>query len=223
MKTYEKSYGHDEFYYRYRIFKNNMDQIEEINNKQSEYTAAINKFADLTAEEFAGLYGGVKPKTVSGTAVASSGSAVPTAWDWRVKGAVTPIKNQEQCGSCWAFSTTGSTEGCHQISTGNLVSLSEQNLMDCSYAEGDEGCGGGLMTNAMNYIISNGGIDTEASYPYTASNGASCLYTAANSGATLKSYVNVVSGSESDLQQSKSSQIVCYSVDNDLQYALLFL
>jgi cathepsin L len=202
MHKYGKSYAHDEFQHRYRVFKSNLDYINSFNARKNGVTLAVNHMADLTNQEYRKIYLGLKvpanyvhvagPKTITVTAPSDT-------WDWRTKGAVTPIKNQEQCGSCWAFSTTGSTEGCHQISTKNLVSLSEQNIMDCSWSQGNQGCDGGLMTQAMTYIISNKGVDTEASYPYTAEDG-TCNYNAANSGATLTSYVNVNTGDENDLQ-----------------------
>jgi len=216
MRENQKTYHHEEFMTRYRIFKNNYDTVERNNAENNGMVLALNKFADLESKEFASLYLGFKmPANVDLTPVEyeADNAGLPSSIDWNAKGAVTAIKNQQQCGSCWSFSTTGSTEGCHFIKTNNLVALSEQNLMDCSTSYGNNGCNGGMMTDAMDYIIANKGIDTESSYPYTAEEGTSCGYKSANSGATLKSYKNVATGSESDLQAKAAVGPVSVAID----------
>jgi cathepsin L len=216
MQTHQKSYHHNEFLTKYRTFKNNLDFIEANNKQNNGMVLAVNKFADLTNAEFKKFYLGVSGvKHIEPSVkveLPTTSNALPTSWDWNEKGAVTGIKNQVQCGSCWSFSTTGSTEGCHFLSKGKLIGLSEQNLMDCSTSEGNMGCDGGLMTQAMQYIISNGGIDSEASYPYTAEDG-TCHYKSADNSATLSSFVNVKTGSEDDLQEKTHLGPVSVAID----------
>jgi len=201
-----------------KFFKSNLDFITSFNADPShKFQVGMNKFGDLTSAEFKLIYLGfnqtVDSKLEGPIFKSENIKALPATWDWRTKGAVTPIKDQGQCGSCWSFSTTGSTEGCHFIANNKLISLSEQNLMDCSSSYGNQGCNGGLMTSAMNYIIHNGGVDTESSYPYTATQGKVCKYKTANRGATLKSYSNIPSGSESDLQTSVHQGPVSVGID----------
>jgi cathepsin L len=198
IKDNNKHYAQADFAAKYTIFKANMDFVDAWNADAEHHRVAINKFADLTIAEFSAMYLGTRQTVTGWTLEQGIPAAAPASVDWRTKGAVTPIKNQEQCGSCWAFSAVGSTEGAHFLAKGALVSLSEQNLVDCSDAEGNQGCNGGLMTQAFEYIIKNKGIDTEASYPYTAQNG-NCKFSSANIGSTLTGYTNVKSGSETDL------------------------
>jgi len=213
MHQYKKSYHHDEFQTRYAIYKKALDFVADHNTKGKSYTVAINKFSDLTNEEFRSYYLGLKmPSEIPTPSTTFTVNAAPATWDWRGEGAVTGVKDQGQCGSCWAFSTTGSTEGCHFLATQKLVSLSEQNLVDCSGAQGNEGCDGGLMTSAMDYIITTGGIDTESTYPYKAQDG-NCVYKSSNSGATLASYVNVNSGDEGDLQTKVQTGPTSVAID----------
>jgi len=214
VKKYGKTYSVAEMQMRFQVWKKNQIYVDSWNQRNTGSKLEMNNFGDITVSEFSKYYLGVRMNSTASSfpkEIITPGAA-PATMDWRKQGAVTPIKNQQQCGSCWAFSTTGSTEGCHQITTKTLVSVSEQNLVDCSTAEGNEGCNGGLMTQAMDYIIKNKGIDTEKSYAYTAQDG-TCKFKAANVGATLKSYSNVQSGSETGLQTAGVSGPVSVAID----------
>ncbi|XP_076049065.1 procathepsin L-like [Oratosquilla oratoria] len=206
---YEKDYGSDkEEQKRFTIFSANFDGVEKHNKLydagKSTFQLGINQFADLTVTEFSKMMNGYRGvKTGEGIPFEVPEEEPEASVDWRTKGAVTPIKNQAQCGSCWAFSTTGSLEGQHFLKTGKLVSLSEQNLVDCSGKFGNYGCNGGLMDNGFEYIKENKGIDTEASYPYEAEDD-SCRYKTDTIGATCKGFVDIPSGNEAALTKAIS-------------------
>jgi cathepsin L len=204
-QLHSKTYTSDnEHQYRLSVYKTNLQYIEEHNRKNLGFTLAMNKFGDLTPEEITEIY--LTPvinaslEDVEDSYEHNPIYALADQVDWRTKGAVTPVKNQGQCGSCWAFSTTGSLEGAWAIKKGSLVSLSEQNLVDCSKRYGNNGCDGGLMDNAFKYIIANKGIDTESSYKYTARDG-TCKFSASNVGATMSSFKDV-GKSETALQSA---------------------
>jgi len=171
---FEKTYAPEEFFYRFDVFKANMDFVEAHNKGNNTYTVELNKFADLTTGEYKNIYLGYKPELARGNKrIAKTLSELPMpstypsgSLDWTQLGAVTGVKDQGQCGSCWAFSTTGSMEGVIEIEYGHLTSLSEQELVDCSSSYGNMGCNGGLMDNAFKYAEANG-LCTEAAYPYT--------------------------------------------------------
>jgi cathepsin L len=202
---------------RFSIFSYHLDFVNSWDASAKGFEVGINEFADLSLSEFVSIYNGMNVTLTYDESVHKE--KTPTFHvdadiiNWVNKGAVTGVKNQGQCGSCWSFSTTGSTEGAHFLATGKLVSLSEQNLVDCSTAEGNQGCNGGLMDDAFQYIIKNHGIDTEASYPYTASGPNACRFNAANIGATINSFSDVSRGSESALMTAVNSRPVSVAID----------
>jgi len=166
---------------RFFVFRANLLYIEAENAKGHSYTLGINEFADLSPQEFAARRFGLNSSRAStmwsgrpklGTHV-FSGDAPPAEVDWVAKGAVTEPKNQGTCGSCWTFASTGALEGRWQIASGKLVSLSEQQLVDCSKNNGNNGCHGGDMDSAFTYLEKTK-VCTEESYAYTGEDGKSC-------------------------------------------------
>ncbi|RDY11411.1 Senescence-specific cysteine protease SAG39, partial [Mucuna pruriens] len=161
---------------RFLIFKNNVEYIESFNavgNKS--YKLAINHFADLTNSEFTASYSSGYKRSYESRTIQTSfkyenlSNDIPTAVDWREKGAVSPVKNQGKCNCCWAFSAVTSIEGIYKIATGFLMSLSTQQLVDCDVL--NNGCRGGTMVRAFEFIKRNGGITTEENYPYVQAKG----------------------------------------------------
>jgi len=155
--------------YRERVYAENVAKIEAHNsNKDNTYTMGINQFTHLTQEEFAEAYLGTIVPT-SNVAVDESFVSVGDV-DWVAAGAVTGVKNQGNCGSCWAFSATGALEGLSKLGYGSLQSFSEQQLVDCSGTYGNNACQGGLMDYAFKFVKDHG-ITSEGAYPYKAVKG----------------------------------------------------
>ena len=158
---------------RFAVFRQNFVGILAHNSDFTQnFTMGVNQFTDLTPEEFKAQYvGGLKTEVGSYgcKTFSSSASGAPSAIDWRTKGVVNPVRDQGQCGSCWAFATTANAESVWAISTGQLLDLSEEFLVDCASGAGyfNMGCNGGQMDSAFKYMINNGQC-TESSYPYKA-------------------------------------------------------
>lgn len=196
--------------FRLKVFMENKHLIAKHNQRAANglkgFTLAMNIFGDLLHHEFVSLMNGFKKSyetdSMNGSTYLSPMSVViPTSVDWRTKGYVTDVKDQGQCGSCWAFSTTGALEGQHFRKLGKLTSLSEQNLVDCSKKYGNDGCEGGLMDNAFQYIEDNHGLDTEQSYPYEGKDDR-CRFKPREIGATDTGFVDIPKGNEEKLKEA---------------------
>lgn len=172
QSLYGRHYGTDENDSRFTVFSANLVSIQEHNAQNFSYSLALNQFSDLTAAEFKTQYFGYsKPVRDEETNLGlhtHNGEALPDAVDWSTAGAVTPVKNQGQCGSCWSFSTTGSLEGAAKLATGNLLSFSEQQYVDCAPFP-NKGCGGGSMDFGLRFAKDHD-LCLEDSYPYEGQN-----------------------------------------------------
>lgn len=215
VAEHAKEYKDDvELATRRAIFEANLKVIESHNAEADagahSFHMGVTSLSDLTHEEYRSMYTSPMPvHKREGTQYLNVMAPVPDQVDWRTKGFVTPIKNQGQCGSCWAFSTVGSIEGLHKRMTDNLVSLSEQNLVDCAGGiYGNHACNGGLMDNAFRYVEKKG-IDTEDAYPYesgTSKHAGSCRWSIKEVGARIGGYSDIAHGNEASLKNACATQ-----------------
>ncbi|XP_050217052.1 thiol protease aleurain-like [Mercurialis annua] len=199
-KVYESE---EEMKLRFAIFSESLDLIRSTNKKGLTYTLGVNEFADLTWQEFQKQKLGAA-QNCSATSKGNhklTGGVLPEYKDWREAGIVSPVKNQGHCGSCWTFSTTGSLEAAYHQAFGKEISLSEQQLVDCAGAFNNFGCKGGLPSQAFEYIKYNGGLETEAAYPYIG-NDSTCKFSKENVGVQVLSSVNITEGAEDELKDA---------------------
>ncbi|PRQ31385.1 putative fruit bromelain [Rosa chinensis] len=206
---------------RLGIFRKNVEYVEKFNNEANKtYKLNINKFSDMTDEEFRRYHTGFKmPPGLNSTSSNFSyqglaATDIPTSVDWREQQAVTPIKDQKTCGACWAFTVAAAVEGLTKIKTGQLISLSEQQLVDCNHQ--NKGCGGGNLDFAYSYVVQNGGLAREETYPYQATEMGTCdTNKESEHAAQITGYERVPSSSENDLQKAVAMQPVSIVITAD--------
>jgi len=202
------------------VYTNNIAIVEKLNQNSNGATFALNQFADLTDVEFARTYlGYLRPTETSDIELLPlTGEAAPDQFSWNSKGKLTAVKDQKQCGSCWAFSATENIESVWMIAKGltpaNMQPLAPQQIVDCDKSDG--GCNGGDTPTAYEYVISAGGMDTEAEYPYNAKNGA-CKFSKAGVYATISSYKYATKTKNEEEMKEATATIAPLSICVDAQ------
>lgn len=194
-------------------FAKNAEKVEAKNSQNLSYTLALNKFSDLTKEEFKAKYTGLNYEETTQEVDTTLLNDTPSNdVDWRTTpGVVTPVKDQGPCGSCWAFSATGALEGVAKLAGGVSYTFSEQQLVDCSWTYLNKGCNGGLMNNAFRYVIDHG-ITTEDQYPYHAVDQICKMKTGVYK---ITKFTNVVPRSSGALASAVDKQPISIGIEAD--------
>ncbi|RRT40783.1 hypothetical protein B296_00046833 [Ensete ventricosum] len=221
MAQYGRKYANEsEKSYRLGVFTRNLDYVNAFRQAGNHsYTLGLNEFADLTKEEFTATYTTTITRP-SASEVSYPGLKpfrygnvnAPSSIDWRDKGAVTEVRKQGGCGACWAFAAVAAIEGINQIVRGDLLSLSEQELIACDY--NNDGCEGGLHYRSFSYVISSGGMTTEERYPYNPDHIECHDYDDWDILVTISGYEIVPRNDEKSLMKAVANQPVAVGIDS---------
>ncbi|PWA51638.1 peptidase C1A [Artemisia annua] len=206
---------------RFNVFKSNVQHVHETNKLNRPYKLKLNVYADMTNQEFVSTYADSKTDHIDALMGSPetnlkfiyADATIPPKIDWRAHNAVTPVKNQGQCGSCWAFAAVAAVEGINAIRTGQLLTLSEQQLVDCDSKGMNMGCNGGSHAEAFKFIHEHGGLATQESYPYVGKREQCCTAKFGHHSITLDGRESIPRRNEEAMLKAVAHQPVTISMD----------